>query len=445
LEEKTGIDMEEAAAALAGNSVFRDLGEKPRHDILAKAKTVTLTIGAVLFQRGESGDCAFVIVDGELDVLVDLGIGTVELAVLGPRQLVGEIGVFGDMPRTATVVARTPARLLRLDRADVMDILTTSAAASRAIITNLGRRLNTVNQPLAFLSVAARALKRDALDTEGLEALTAAAKNLGSFGESFDELIREVQAKQVRRHDMAIATRVQQSVLPPPWQPSSQAAKAFSLHAFMRPTRDVGGDLYDYFMIDPGHLAVVVADVSGKSVPAALFMVMFRTAVKAVATPGTDAAQILERANAILTEENDACMFVTVFFGILDCASGTLRYVNAGHNPPYLLPADGPMRTLPAHGVAIGMVDTPGYGTRETTLTPGDLLFLFTDGITEALAPDGEQYGESRLEAILEDSRAESPTAVVERVVGAVDAFAGKREQSDDITCLALLFRPPIG
>ncbi|HXP98355.1 MAG TPA: cyclic nucleotide-binding domain-containing protein, partial [Telmatospirillum sp.] len=191
------IDLAEAAAALAGNSVFRDLGEKPRQDILAKAETVDLAVGAVLFQRGESGDCAFVIVDGELDVLVDLGIGTVELAVLGPRQLVGEIGVFGDTPRTATVVARTPARLLRLDRADVLDILTNSAAASRAIITNLGRRLNTVNQPLALLSVAARALKRDEMDTEGLEALTAAAKNLGSFGESFDEMIREVQAKQV--------------------------------------------------------------------------------------------------------------------------------------------------------------------------------------------------------------------------------------------------------
>jgi len=439
------IDLAEAAAALAGNSVFRDLGEKPRQDILAKAETVDLAVGAVLFQRGESGDCAFVIVDGELDVLVDLGIGTVELAVLGPRQLVGEIGVFGDTPRTATVVARTPARLLRLDRADVLDILTNSAAASRAIITNLGRRLNTVNQPLALLSVAARALKRDEMDTEGLEALTAAAKNLGSFGESFDEMIREVQAKQVRRHDMAIATRVQQSVLPPPWHPGSPAAKAVSLHAVMRPTRDVGGDLYDYFMIDPDHLAVVVADVSGKSVPAALFMVMFRTAVKAVATPGADAAQILARANAILAEENDAGMFVTVFFGILDCASGTLRYVNAGHNPPYLLPSAGPLQTLPAHGVAIGMVDTPRYETREACLAPGDLLFLFTDGITEAFSPDGEQYGEPRLEAILEGSRAESPKAVVERVVSAVDAFAAKREQSDDITCLALVFRPPIG
>ena len=222
--------------------------------------------------------------------------------------------------------------------------------------------------------MAAQALKGDLIDSDGLGALTAAAKHLGPFALSFDEMVREIQAKQARRQEMVMAMRIQQSVLPRPWR-NDDVAPPFRLHAFMRPTKDVGGDLYDYFMIDEGHLAVVVADVSGKNIPAALFMVMFRTAVKAVAVPGMDADAVLERANAILAEDNDACMFVTVFFAVLHCASGDLTYVNAGHNPPYLLSAAGSRRTL-RNGVAVGMVDAARYRTQDVVMAPGDLLFL---------------------------------------------------------------------
>ena len=431
-----------AAAALAGSGLFGALGGRLQDAILAKAKSLELTAGEVLFRQGEPGDCAYVVVDGELEVVVDIGIGEVQMAVLGAHQLVGEIAVFGSLPRTATVVARCPVRLLRLDREDVMGIIAETPDAGVAIITDLGQRLSKVNQPLAFLSMAAQALKQDQFDTNALGELTRAAKHLGPFAKSFEEMIREVEAKQIRRQEMAMAARIQLSVLPKPRVDGTGAGAPFGLEAFMRPTREVGGDLYDYFMIDEGHLAFVVADVSGKSVPASLFMVMFRTVVRAVAVPGMGAEQVLERANTILGEDNDACMFVTVFFGVLDIETGGVCYVNAGHNPPYLLPASGGRRTLEANGAAVGMVESPHYQTKSVALAPGDVLFVFTDGITEAFAPNGQQFGEIRLEALLDDRRGWSPAALVNTVVAAVDAFAAGHEQSDDITCLALIYRP---
>jgi serine phosphatase RsbU (regulator of sigma subunit) len=436
--ESIDSSLAEAKAALAGSGVFGALDGQLFDSILARAKEERLAVGAILFRQGEVGDCAYLLLDGELEVMVELAFGKVRLAVLGPNQLVGEIAVFSSLPRSATVCALSPARLLRFDRADVLSLIKQNPEAGVAVIADLGQRLTTVNQPLAFLSLAAQALEQDLAESDILGALAAEAKHLGPFAKSFGKMLGEIEAKQVRRQEMEMAAHIQESMLPGPWD----AQGPLAIHAFMRPTREVGGDLYDYFMIDESHLAFVVADVSGKGVPAALYMVMFRTAVKAVAVPGTRVEQVLARANDILVEDNDACMFVTVFFGVLDLASGQLSYVNAGHNAPYLLTVDGERLALPPNDVALGMVDQVSYQAETIDLLPGDRLFVFTDGITEAFSPSGEQFGEPRLEELLDASRDESVDNLVRVVIEAVDEFAGGREQSDDITCLALLYQP---
>ncbi|HVI51173.1 MAG TPA: SpoIIE family protein phosphatase [Candidatus Sulfotelmatobacter sp.] len=429
----------EAAAALAGTGLFGSLGGAIAEQVLAKAARESLKAGEVLFRQGEDGSCAYVVAGGTLDVLVNTGLGDVHMAEVERNQLVGEIAVFANLPRSATVVARTNATLLRLEREDVLSIIAANPEAGRAIIADLGRRLTMVNQPLAFLSVAAQVLRRPDSDAAMIERLTAQASDLGPFAVSFQEMVREIQAKQMRSQEMAMAARIQQSILPRPLE--SRADQPFAIHAFMRPTREVGGDLYDFFAIDDRHLAFIVADVSGKGVPASLFMAMFCSIVRAVAMPGMDVGQMLTRANALLAKDNDACMFVTVFFAVLNIETGRVTYSNAGHNPPYLLRIDGSRSELAAHDIAVGILENRVYATHSLDLSPGDRLFLFTDGVTEAFSPTHELFGEARLEALLDAMPKASVGEMVEKVVTEVDAFAAGFDQSDDITCLALAYR----
>jgi len=429
----------EAAAALAGTGLFGSLGGAIAEQVLAKAARESLKAGEVLFRQGEDGSCAYVVAGGTLDVLVNTGLGDVHMAEVERNQLVGEIAVFANLSRSATVVARTNATLLRLEREDVLSIIAANPEAGRAIIADLGRRLTMVNQPLAFLSVAAQVLRRPDSDAAMIERLTAQASDLGPFAVSFQEMVREIQAKQMRSQEMAMAARIQQSILPRPLE--SRADQPFAIHAFMRPTREVGGDLYDFFAIDDRHLAFIVADVSGKGVPASLFMAMFCSIVRAVAMPGMDVGQMLTRANALLAKDNDACMFVTVFFAVLNIETGRVTYSNAGHNPPYLLRIDGSRSELAAHDIAVGILENRVYATHSLDLSPGDRLFLFTDGVTEAFSPTHELFGEARLEALLDAMPKASVGEMVEKVVTEVDAFAAGFDQSDDITCLALAYR----
>jgi sigma-B regulation protein RsbU (phosphoserine phosphatase) len=209
----------------------------------------------------------------------------------------------------------------------------------------------------------------------------------------------------------------------------------------MHPAREIGGDFYDYFLLGKDRLAVTIADVSGKGIPAALFMAVSRTVMRSVSGID-DMATGMAEANRLLSADNAASMFVTMFHGVVDLATGVLRYCNAGHNPPYLLRAEGGRETLRPTGIAFGLDPDMPYRIDETVLRPGDALFLFTDGITEAFDPDGEEFGNARLEAALEAERGRNAADLVAGIVAATVAFARGAEQSDDITCLGLRFRP---
>jgi serine phosphatase RsbU (regulator of sigma subunit) len=438
VSEQVLSSLAEAAAALAGTGFFGSLGGEVAEQVLAKATRQSLRAGEVLFRQGEEGSCAYVVAGGVLDVQVNTGLGDVQMAEVSRNQIVGEIAVFANLPRSATVVARTNATLLRLESEDVLSIISINPQAGRAIIADLGRRLTMVNQPLAFLSVATQVLRRPDSDAAMIERLTAQAADLGPFAQSFQEMLREIQAKQMRSQEMAMAARIQQSILPRPLPQKPDAP--FAINAFMRPTREVGGDLYDFFAIDEDHIAFTVADVSGKGVPASLFMAMFISIIRALAMPDMNVGQMLTRANAILAADNDACMFVTVFFAVLEVSTGKLAYCNAGHNAPYLLKAKGGRQELPSDDIAVGILEGRVYREQSVTIAPGDRLFLFTDGITEAFSPKQELYGEERLEALLDAMPTAGPEELVGKVVAEVDRFADGADQSDDITCLALTY-----
>ena len=217
-----------------------------------------------------------------------------------------------------------------------------------AIIHELGGRLARMNRSLAYLTYAADALGRDEFDSALLDKLTNLPGELANFGRAFAGMACEIRAKQTRREEMRAAAQIQQSILPPPWPRERRGRPRVDLHAEMHPAREIGGDFYDYFLIDANRLAVTVADVSGKGIPAALFMAVSRTVMRSISGRSDMSAGIAE-ANRLLATQNAACMFVTLFHGVLDLTTGALRYCNAGHNPPYLLRAGGGRSAARSH------------------------------------------------------------------------------------------------
>lgn len=242
-------------------------------------------------------------------------------------------------------------------------------------------------------------------------------------------------AKAKMEDELNVGQRIQLSMLPT----AAPVHPQFSVYGAMRAARQVGGDLYDYFFVDEHHFCVCVADVSDKGVPASLFMAVSKTLVRACTAGDRSTASIVTRINDELARDNEACMFVTLYLAIFDLRDGTLRYTNAGHNPPYIKRASGSVETLSdLHGPVAGAMDGLAYRESEENLHQGDQLFVFTDGVSEAMDRDDGLFGEARIVSTLEQGDTSDAKRTCETVLAAVDRFVGDAEQSDDITLLAL-------
>ncbi len=199
---------------------------------------------------------------------------------------------------------------------------------------------------------------------------------------------------------------IQRSILPSNFPPFPDR-KDFELHAAMVPAREVGGDLFDFFLLDDDHLGFVIGDVSGKGVPAALFMSVARTLLRATAQHRTSPGECLTYVNDSLAEQNVAAMFVTLFYGVLNTRTGDLEFANGGHNPPYVFSSDGKLRALRGKsGPLLGMLEGCQYKTLHDRIAPGEGLLLYTDGVTEAVEKGTEFFGEQRLEQVLSEHAA---------------------------------------
>jgi phosphoserine phosphatase RsbU/P len=430
---------EEIAQILAPHPIFARFDRVSLLAAAAQCSFATYQPGATVMREGDPGTFACVILEGEADIFVKLAAGPILMATIGRNRIVGELGVFTDMPRTATVVARTFLVVVRIEQKSLTRLSGLYPSIGLAVVRELGTRLDRMNRSLALLTYAAEALARDEYDAATLEELSNQPGEVATFARVFAGMAAEIRAKQHRREEMQAAAEIQQSILPPPL-PREGPAERVDLYAEMRPAREIGGDFYDYFLIDQNRLAVTVADVSGKGIPASLFMAVSRTVLRSITSAG-DMAEGIEEANRLLATQNTACMFVTMVHAILDLDSGVLRYCNAGHNPPYLLRAAGGHECLGLTGVPLGIAPEMPYQIGERTLLPGDALFLFSDGITEAFNAAREEFGTARLEAALEAGRGAGAADLVAGVLAATLAFAAGADQSDDITCLALVRR----
>lgn len=271
--------------------------------------------------------------------------------------------------------------------------------------------------------------------------LAEAFRDLAVNLENYIENLTKITAEKERiSAELNVATQIQADMLPNIF-PAFPERSEFSVYASMNPAKEVGGDFYDFFLIDDTHLALVIADVSGKGVPAALFMVISKTLLKNQALMGESPKEILMRVNNQLCENNEAQMFVTVWFAILDLTTGILTASNAGHEYPAIRRSGGQFELYQdKHGFVLAGMEDVKYREYQLQLLPGDTIFVYTDGVPEATDSKEQLYGKERLLDALNREPDAQPEKLLEQVQEDIDRFVGEAMQFDDITMLALTY-----
>ena len=255
---------------------------------------------------------------------------------------------------------------------------------------------------------------------------------------------KEEEERQRIGNELSMATKIQTALLPHDFPPFPDR-KEFDIYASMNPAREVGGDFYDFFMVDDDHLCMVIADVSGKGVPAAMFMTITKTIMKTYAKLGQSASEVFYRANEAICANNRMDMFVTVWLGILEISTGKLTAANAGHEYPVIKRAGGTYDLFKdKHGLVIGGMEGMKYKEYEIQLAPGDAIFLYTDGVPEATDKNNKMFGLERMIRALNEDPEASPEQVLHNVREAVDDFVKNAEQFDDLTMLSLDYKGPV-
>lgn len=333
----------------------------------------------------------------------------------------------------------------------------TALAAALMLMLLLFVTDKAVLRPIAKLSAAATSYTKSQATSQGeqsvfaplnirtgdeIEALYDSLQQMETDITTYIQEVTTITAEKERiGAELDVATHIQKSMLPCIF-PAFPDRKEFDIYATMNPAKEVGGDFYDFFMVDNRHLAIVMADVSGKGVPAALFMVIGKTLIKDHTQPGVDLGDVFTEVNRMLCESNSEGLFITAFEGVLDLVSGEFRYVNAGHEMPFLLKAGGHAEAYKIRaGFVLAGMESMRYKSGCMTLEPGDKLFQYTDGVTEATNSANELYGMARLTDTLDRAKGEKPEAVIAAVSADVAAFVQDAPQFDDITMLCLEYR----
>ena len=313
------------------------------------------------------------------------------------------------------------------------------AVAARIVrpIEHMTRRINALSGDDAVFE-----MEKIYKTNDEIEILAESFASLSQKTRDFINQITVITAEKERiGTELALATRIQADMLPNIY-PAFPDRAEFDIFASMDPAREVGGDFYDFFLVDDDHLCMLIADVSGKGVPAALFMMASRIILASFAKQGKSPAEILEKTNETICQNNREEMFVTVWLGILEISTGTLTAANAGHEYPVLMQADGKFELVKdKHGFVIGGMDGVKYKEYQLQMTPGSKLFIYTDGVPEATNAEKELFGVERMLAALNENLGCSPEETLKNVRRAVDGFVKDAEQFDDLTMLGLEFK----
>lgn len=359
--------------------------------LLEAMEEVSLNPGENIVTYGDdSEDGMYIILQGTADVYSAEG---TLINTLGEGDFIGELGLINDDSRAATVKARDAVKCANISRKLFDDI----AAANRKVY---GTFMN-----MLYIKTTTLVTERERIKSE-----------------------------------LAIATRIQTGCLEDDFTEFNKLPRV-KLTAAMRPAKEVGGDFYDMFMIDDTHMCFLIADVSGKGIPAAIYMSMAKTHIKNYATLGLPLGEVAQRANNQLCYKNEESMFVTAFICVLDIDTDKVTFINAGHNRPFIKRADGEFEMIQAKvNMVLGMMEDVPYREQCIELNPGDSIYLYTDGVTEAVNTDKELLGDERLKNMLNKHRNDADTVdkFVEDMYEEVDMFAQGEMQADDITMVYL-------
>lgn len=401
--------------------LFALLPNKELGELAVAIGETALPEGTLLFREGDQEGQFYILVDGEVDIIKAMGTEDERLlAVREPCSFLGELSLFSeDGTHTASVRARTDLKLMELPREALNDLLQRQPAFAYEMIRTLSLRL---------------------VETEDLTIRDLRRKNreLTRLYEELKAAQEQIIEKERYEKELEVARTIQMSILPqrPPEIPR------FSFFARMQAMASVGGDFFDFIELDEQRVGVVVGDVSDHGVPAALFMALTVTLLRAEAKPEVQPAAVLRRVNRLLLNMNEAGMFVTLLYGILDTASKEFQYARAGHEYPILLGDDGSAIGFQQQtGQPLGLFSDLTLDEGKVLLPPNGMLSLYTDGITNAANENEGHFGVTNLCKVLKACVKENARASVDRVWSAVDAHRGAEQQHDDLTLLILKAR----
>ena len=325
----------------------------------------------------------------------------------------------------------------RVGRSALAEVARTTPSLLIDVIGRMGDRLRRFNDAIGLYTHALEALERHEFDPALLEELRNPLPDLADFGHTFGRMAEQILLRRQRSDEMASAAVIQQALLPKPADFATDAGVDVS--ASMNAARDVGGDWFELVALDDGRVAVGVGDVCGKGVPAALFTGITETLIRINLREKPDLPGAILKANAFLANNNAAELFATILYATFDPRTGEIELVSCGHLPALIRRAGGEVEKLCGGGLPVGLFDTLKPRVLRAEMQPGDLVFFYTDGVTEAENQAQAEFGEERLIDLLATGEACSAAAWIARVEDAVRAHARGRPQFDDITSVALL------
>lgn len=350
--------------------------------------------GDFLFKAGDPAEKLYYIADGSI-LLPELG------RSVGAGQVLGEVGIFSpNRSRSASAVAEVDVDTYAMGREEVRQLMSRDPGLATNLIEVVLKRV-------------------------------------------MGQLKTEIEARERLNAELRIARDIQARMLPRVFPPFP-GRQDFELFAIMEPATEVGGDFYDFFLVEENKLCVLVGDVSGKGVPAALLMALSKTLLRSEATRGYSPPEVVARVNCMLCGDNPECMFLTVFCLVLNTRTGEAQYCCAGHNPPVLRQRDGSVRFLESDpGLLVGFDESARWKAKNLHLAQDDILVLYTDGVTEAEDPAKQPYSEERFRSVISAASFTELSKGIESVRQDIARHAQGQPQSDDITLLALKFKGP--
>lgn len=386
--------------------------------LLATLRKIELPENSVVIREGDRGENFFILLEGQLEIVKAMGAPEERLlSIREPGDYVGEMSLLDpDGLRTASIRTRSAAKLLELDHGEFEALLM--------------RHPGVVWQMARMLSLRLR-------DSDN-----ATIRDLQEKNRQLDSAYRELQAahaqiveKEKLERELQVAREIQESILPR----TLPNFYDFDFGARMIPARAVGGDLFDFIPLSHDALGIAVGDVSDKGVPAAIFMAMTRSLIRSEAEKASSPREALAGVNRHLMEMNDAGMFVTVLYGVLNATTREFAFARAGHLPPILCQRDGSISTPSvALGQPLGVFPNPALDEASLTLNPGSTILIYTDGLSEAMDEGGEIFGMERVHVALSSQRGNSAQGICGKMVDAALLHCGSVPQNDDMTVVAV-------